>query len=60
MRREAALKSQTMNLKIVNMTAEISSLRDKIKTLEGEMKAGDMAFMMVCVVINTFDLNFAI
>ncbi|XP_006797241.1 zinc-binding protein A33-like [Neolamprologus brichardi] len=45
-RKEAALKSQTMNLKIVNMTAEISSLREKIKTLEGEMKAGGMAFMM--------------
>lgn len=59
-RKEAALKSQTMNLKIVNMTVEIFSLTEKIITLEEDMKAGDMAFMMVCVVINTFDLNFAI
>ncbi|XP_030577625.1 tripartite motif-containing protein 35-like isoform X2 [Archocentrus centrarchus] len=45
-RKEATLKSETMNLRIVNLTAEISSLRDKIKTIEGEVKAGDMPFMM--------------
>ncbi|XP_034755932.1 zinc-binding protein A33-like [Etheostoma cragini] len=45
-RNEARLKSEAMNIRMVNLTAEISSLTDKIKTLEREMKAEDFSFML--------------
>ncbi|XP_037606996.1 zinc-binding protein A33-like [Sebastes umbrosus] len=45
-RKEATIKSEAMNIRIVNLTAEISSLKDKIKTLEREMKAEDISFML--------------
>nr|XP_046229828.1 zinc-binding protein A33-like [Scatophagus argus] len=45
-RKEATLKSDTMKIRIVNLTAEISSLTDKIKTIEKEMKAEDISFML--------------
>ncbi|XP_037606997.1 tripartite motif-containing protein 35-like [Sebastes umbrosus] len=45
-RKEATIKSEAMNIRIVNLTAEISSLTDKIKTLEREMKAEDVSFML--------------
>ncbi|CAK6962163.1 zinc-binding protein A33-like [Scomber scombrus] len=35
-RKEVTLKSEAMKIRIVNLTAEISSLSDKIKTIEGE------------------------
>lgn len=47
LRKEVALKSEKMNLRIINMAAEMSSLRDKIKTIEGEIKAGDVSLMKV-------------
>ncbi len=47
MRREAALKSEAMNIRTVNLTAEIFSLTEKIKTTEREMKAEDISFMLV-------------
>ncbi|XP_010783773.1 zinc-binding protein A33-like isoform X1 [Notothenia coriiceps] len=43
---EAALKSEAMDIRIVNLTAEISSLTDKLKTLEMDIKAEDMTFML--------------
>ncbi|XP_053193037.1 zinc-binding protein A33-like [Scomber japonicus] len=46
LRKEATLKSEAMKIRIVNLTAEISSLSDKIKTMEGEMKAEDFSFML--------------
>ncbi|XP_074472566.1 E3 ubiquitin-protein ligase TRIM35-like [Sebastes fasciatus] len=45
-RKEATIKSEAMNIRIVNLTVEISSLKDKIKTLEREMKAEDVSFML--------------
>ncbi|KAG7234741.1 hypothetical protein INR49_004074, partial [Caranx melampygus] len=45
-RREATQKSRAMNIRTVNLRAEISSLTDKITTTEEEMKADDFAFMM--------------
>ncbi|XP_074472096.1 zinc-binding protein A33-like [Sebastes fasciatus] len=45
-RKEATIKSEAMNIRIVNLTAEISSLTDKITTLEREMKAEDVFFML--------------
>ncbi|CAK6962232.1 eukaryotic translation initiation factor 4 gamma 3-like [Scomber scombrus] len=45
-RKEATLKSEAMKIRIVNLTAEISSLSDKIKTMEGEIKAEDNPFML--------------
>ncbi|XP_037606998.1 zinc-binding protein A33-like [Sebastes umbrosus] len=45
-RKEATLKSEAMNIRIFNLTAEISSLTDKIKTLEGEMKDEDVFLML--------------
>ncbi|KAM9339218.1 uncharacterized protein ABDE67_016875 [Symphorus nematophorus] len=45
-RKEATLKSEAMNIRIVNLTAEISSLSDKIKTIEMEMKADDISFLL--------------
>lgn len=45
-RMEAALKSEAMDIRIVNLTAEISSLTDKLKTLEMDIKAEDMTFML--------------
>ncbi|XP_062293322.1 E3 ubiquitin-protein ligase TRIM35-like isoform X2 [Scomber scombrus] len=46
-RKEVTLKSEAMKIRIVNLTAEISSLSDKIKTIEGEIKAEDISFMLV-------------
>ncbi|KAK5880258.1 hypothetical protein CesoFtcFv8_023306 [Champsocephalus esox] len=43
---EAALKSEAMDIRIVNLTAEISSLTDRLKTLEMDIKAEDMTFML--------------
>ncbi|XP_059212991.1 zinc-binding protein A33-like [Centropristis striata] len=45
-RKEAALKSQAMNIRIVNLTAEISSITDTIETTEREMRADDISFML--------------
>ncbi|KAM6905705.1 E3 ubiquitin-protein ligase TRIM35-like [Lycodopsis pacificus] len=45
-RKEAAFKSVAMDIRIVNLTAEISSLTDKIKAIETEMKAEDISFVM--------------
>ncbi|XP_076612557.1 E3 ubiquitin-protein ligase TRIM35-like [Chaetodon auriga] len=45
-RKEAALKSTVMNIRILNLSAEISSLSDKIETIEREMKAEDISFML--------------
>ncbi|XP_062293188.1 zinc-binding protein A33-like isoform X2 [Scomber scombrus] len=45
-RKEATLKSEAMKIRIVNLTAEISSLSDNIKTMEGEIKAEDNPFML--------------
>ncbi|XP_039638749.1 zinc-binding protein A33-like [Perca fluviatilis] len=45
-RNEATLKSEAMNIRMVNLTTEISSLTDKIQTIEREMKAEDFSFML--------------
>ncbi|XP_044232735.1 zinc-binding protein A33-like [Thunnus albacares] len=45
-RKEATLKSEAMRIRIVNLTAESSSLSDKIKTIEQEMKEEDISFML--------------
>ncbi|XP_067429288.1 E3 ubiquitin-protein ligase TRIM35-like [Thunnus thynnus] len=45
-RKEATLKSEAMRIRIVNLTAESSSLSDKIKTMEQEMKEEDISFML--------------
>ncbi|KAF3702783.1 Zinc-binding protein A33 [Channa argus] len=45
-RKEEKVKSEAMNIRIVNLSAEISSLTDKIQTIEGEMKAEDFSFML--------------
>ncbi|XP_054474683.1 zinc-binding protein A33-like [Anoplopoma fimbria] len=45
-RKEANFKSLSMDIMIVNLTAEISSLTDKIKAIEMEMKAEDISFML--------------
>lgn len=36
-----------MNIKIVNLTTEISTLSDTIKALEEDLKAKDILFMLV-------------
>ncbi|TKS76443.1 Tripartite motif-containing protein 35 Hemopoietic lineage switch protein 5 [Collichthys lucidus] len=43
-KKEAARKSEAMNIVIPNLTAEISSLAQKIETIEKDMKA-DISFM---------------
>ncbi|KAK9531646.1 hypothetical protein VZT92_011057 [Zoarces viviparus] len=45
-RKEAEFKSVAMDIRIVNLTAEISSLTDKIKAMEKDMKAEDISFLM--------------
>ncbi|KAM4713118.1 E3 ubiquitin-protein ligase TRIM35-like [Anableps anableps] len=45
-RKEAKLKSDAMNVRIVNLTTEISDLRKKIKIIEEEMRADDLSFML--------------
>ncbi|XP_044232736.1 E3 ubiquitin-protein ligase TRIM35-like [Thunnus albacares] len=45
-RKEATLKSEAMKIRIVNLTAESSSLSDKIKTIQGEMKTEDISLML--------------
>uniref|UniRef100_UPI003AAD2213 zinc-binding protein A33-like n=1 Tax=Centroberyx gerrardi TaxID=166262 RepID=UPI003AAD2213 len=46
LRKEATTKSQAMMIRIVNLTAEISSLTDKIKVIKEEMKSEDISFML--------------
>ncbi|XP_037305525.2 E3 ubiquitin-protein ligase TRIM35-like, partial [Pungitius pungitius] len=45
-RKEAKFKTEAMDVTIVNLTAEVSSLSDKIKALEMEMAADDISFML--------------
>ncbi|XP_014885199.1 zinc-binding protein A33-like [Poecilia latipinna] len=45
-RREAKLKSDAMNVRITNLTAEISELKEKIKTIEDQMRAEDLSFIL--------------
>ncbi|XP_021170897.2 tripartite motif-containing protein 35 [Fundulus heteroclitus] len=45
-RMEAKLKSDTVNLKLVNLTVEISELVKNIKTIEDEMRTDDLSFML--------------
>ncbi|XP_070705975.1 zinc-binding protein A33-like [Pempheris klunzingeri] len=45
-RKEATIKSEAMNIRTVNLSGEISSLKDKIQTIQGEMKAEDISFML--------------
>ena len=52
MRQEAALKSAVMNIRIVNLTAEIATLTGKIDTIAREMKAEDIPFMLVITCVN--------
>lgn len=47
MRKEATQKSEAMNVRTVNLTAEILTLTGKIETIEEELKADDFSFMMV-------------
>nr|XP_019947583.1 PREDICTED: zinc-binding protein A33-like [Paralichthys olivaceus] len=46
LRKEVALKSDTLNIKIVNVKEEISSLADRIETINRELKAEDLSFML--------------
>lgn len=45
-RKEATLKSEVMNIRIDNLTAEISLLEDSIRTTERAMMAEDISFML--------------
>ncbi|TNN82551.1 Tripartite motif-containing protein 35 [Liparis tanakae] len=45
-RKEAKFKSDAIDIRIINLTAEISSLGDKIKAIQKEMKADDIALML--------------
>ncbi|XP_033985666.1 zinc-binding protein A33-like [Trematomus bernacchii] len=45
-RMEAMLKSDSMDIRIIHLTAEISSLTDKLKTLQKDIKADNMTFML--------------
>lgn len=36
-----------MNVRIINLTAEISELMEKIKTIEDQMRAEDLSFILV-------------
>ena len=46
-RKEATLKTEAMKIRIINLTAEISSLTKSIETIEKEMRADDISFMLV-------------
>lgn len=46
-RQEATFKTDVMKETIINLTAEISELSKKIKTVEEEMRSGDLPFMLV-------------
>jgi len=48
-RKEAKLKSDAIDIRIINLTAEISSLGDKIKAIQKEMEADDIALMLVLI-----------
>lgn len=57
-RREATIKSEAMKIRIVNLTAEISSLTDRIKTTQREMKAKDISFLLVMTCVHSYsDFN---
>ncbi|XP_033985701.1 tripartite motif-containing protein 35-like [Trematomus bernacchii] len=46
-RKEAALKSEAMDTRLVELTTEISSLTDNLQTLKMEIKVDDMTFMLI-------------
>ncbi|XP_035000082.1 zinc-binding protein A33 isoform X2 [Hippoglossus stenolepis] len=46
LRKEAALKSDTLNNRIVNVNEEIALLTDRIETINQELTAEDLAFML--------------
>nr|XP_040017128.1 zinc-binding protein A33-like isoform X2 [Gasterosteus aculeatus aculeatus] len=45
-RKEAKFKSVAIDIAIVNLTADIASLSDKLKAVEMEMAADDLSFML--------------
>ncbi|CAG5928119.1 unnamed protein product [Menidia menidia] len=45
-RKEEAQKSLAMSIKILNLTAEILTLKEKIKAMEEEMSAEDFSFLL--------------
>ncbi|KAK2856309.1 hypothetical protein Q5P01_005044 [Channa striata] len=45
-RKEAKLKSEAMDIRIVNLSAEISWLTDSITAIESELKSEDVSFML--------------
>lgn len=49
MRKEAKFKSVAIDIAIVNLTADIASLSDKLKAVEMEMAADDLSFMLVLI-----------
>ncbi|XP_073348569.1 E3 ubiquitin-protein ligase TRIM35-like [Pagrus major] len=45
-RKEATLKTEAMKIRIVNLTAQISLVTHRIKTIENEMRVEDNSFML--------------
>ncbi|XP_041832302.1 E3 ubiquitin-protein ligase TRIM35-like isoform X2 [Melanotaenia boesemani] len=45
-RKEAALKSEAMDVRILNLTAEIGELKQKIQTIKKALGAEDLAFLL--------------
>ena len=52
LRKEAAKKSQAMQIRLINLIAETSSLSKTMKAAETDLEAADLSFMIVITGFN--------
>ena len=52
LRKEAAKKTQDMQIRRINLIAETSSLSKTVKAAETDMEAADLSFMLVIICFN--------
>ena len=58
LRKEAEKKSQAMQIRLINLTAETSSLSKTVIDAETDLKAADLSFMLVIICFNILNLYF--
>ena len=56
LRKEAAKKSQAMQIRLINLIAETSSLSKTMKAAETDLEAADLSFMIVITGFNILNL----
>ena len=58
LRKEAAKKTQEMEIRHVNLIVQISLLSQTVKTAEKDLEAADLSFMRVIICFNILNLYF--